>query len=127
MNNRLAKWMGFFFIVLLINTAYIAAFASATIFYMTNVLFHLGLGLAMLIGLLFLVRKDRDILSGMPAALGLFGVSAALAMVLIKFGDLTPGNTMDARWAFWGHIGAAALGLAAMMPFVRRKARQHGG
>ncbi|MEO7648828.1 MAG: multiheme c-type cytochrome, partial [Bryobacteraceae bacterium] len=127
MKNRLAKWMGFFFIVLLINTAYIAAFATPSVFYMGNVVFHLGLGLAMIIGLLFLVRKQGDLVKGMPVALGLFGVSAGLALVLVKMGDLTPGNVTDARWAFWGHIGAAALGLAAMIPFVRRKAADNGG
>ena len=119
--------MGFFFIVLLINTAYIAAFATPSVFYMGNVVFHLGLGLAMIIGLVFLVRKQGDLVTGMPVALGLFGVSAALALVLVKMGDLTPGNITDARWAFWGHIGAAALGLAAMIPYVRRKASENGG
>ena len=30
--NKLAKWTGVFFVVLLVNTAYVASFASATIF-----------------------------------------------------------------------------------------------
>src|SRR5437667_9846789 len=58
MNNRLAKWIGFFFIVLLVNTAYVAAFSTPSIFYMTNVLTHLGLGLALAIGVIFLLRRD---------------------------------------------------------------------
>ena len=33
------------FILLLFNTAWIAAFASPTIFYIGNVLLHIGLGL----------------------------------------------------------------------------------
>ena len=56
--------MGFFFIVLLVNTAYVAAFATPSIFYMTNVLIHLGLGLALAIGLIFLLRKDATLLGG---------------------------------------------------------------
>ena len=40
--NNLQKWIAIFFLVLLVNTAYVAAFSSATVFYMTNVLFHLG-------------------------------------------------------------------------------------
>jgi len=44
MNARNWKWIGTAFIVFLVNTAYIASFADPTIFYMTNVLIHLGLG-----------------------------------------------------------------------------------
>ena len=35
------------FVLLLINTGYISAFASPTVFYMTNVLAHLVLGVAL--------------------------------------------------------------------------------
>ena len=46
MNTRLAKWIAVCFIILLVNTAYVAAFATPSVFYMTNVLIHLGMGLA---------------------------------------------------------------------------------
>ena len=42
--QTLTRWAAFLFIVLLLNTAYIAAFASPTVFYMANVLLHLVLG-----------------------------------------------------------------------------------
>ena len=45
--NGLAKWTAVLFVVLLVNTAYITAFASPTVFYMTNVLAHLVLGLVL--------------------------------------------------------------------------------
>src|SRR5213076_2541618 len=102
MTSRLAKWMGVFFIVLLVNTAYVAAFATPSIFYMTNVLFHLRLGTALAIALLFQVRKDSTLLNGAPAAMGLLGQVLALGRLLVKLG-----NTTDNRWAFWAHIGAA--------------------
>ena len=38
---RFGSWMAVLFLVLLVNTAYLAAFASPTIFYMSNVLLHL--------------------------------------------------------------------------------------
>src|SRR6266567_4420950 len=122
MKNRLAKWIGVFFIILLVNTAYVAAFATPSIFYMTNVLFHLGLGTALAIGLFFQLRKDSTLLNGAPAAMGLFGVSLALGLLLVKLG-----NTTENRWAFWAHIGAAGLGLAALIPFVWKRAQQSGG
>jgi hypothetical protein len=119
MKNNLAKWMGFFFIVLLVNTAYVAAFATPSIFYMTNVLIHLGLGLALGIGLIFLLRRDRALLNGIPAAAGLFGVALLLGLFLAKAGNIT-----ENRWAFWAHIVSAAMGLAALIPFVWRRARE---
>jgi len=36
-------WIAVLFLILLVNTAYIAAFPTATIFYMGNVLVHLAL------------------------------------------------------------------------------------
>src|SRR5437763_14157212 len=121
MKHRLAKWMGFFFIVLLVNTAYVAAFATPSIFYMTNVLIHLGLGLALSIGLVFLLRKDSTLLGGAPGALGLFGISLLLALYLVKAGNIT-----ENRWAFWAHISAAGLGLLALITHVSRRAKESG-
>src|SRR5438876_6969848 len=100
MKNKLAKWMGFFFIVLLVNTAYVAAFATPSIFYMTNVLIHLGLGLALAIGLFFLLRNDAVLRNGIGAAAGLFGVALLLGLFLAK-----AGNIVENRWALWAHIG----------------------
>src|SRR4029453_5598455 len=105
MKNRLAKWIGFFFIVLLVNTAYVAAFATRSIFYMTNVLIHLGLGLALAIGLIILLRKDVTLRSGITSALGLFGIALLLGLFLVGAGNIT-----ENRWAFWAHIGSAPPG-----------------
>ena len=122
MHSRLAKWIGFFFIVLLVNTAYVAAFATPSIFYMGNVLVHLVLGLVLAIGLIFVLRKDTTLLSGAPSALGLFGAALLLGLFLVKVGNIT-----ENRWAFWAHIVSAGLGLAALIPFVRKRARLVGG
>ena len=105
MKNKLAKWQGFFFIVLLLNTTYVAAFATPSIFYMTNVLIHLGLGLALGIGLVFLLRKDGMLLNAIPTAIGLFGVALLLGLFLAKAGNIT-----ENRWAFWAHIAGFAVG-----------------
>jgi tetratricopeptide (TPR) repeat protein len=122
MKNKLAKWIGVCFIILLVNTAYVAAFATPSVFYMTNVLIHLGMGLALAIGVAFLLRRDSTLLNGIPGALGLFAVALALGLFLVK-----AGNTTDNRWALWSHIGAAGLGLAAMIPYVWKRARENGG
>ena len=45
--DSLGRYAGILLVLLLINTAYIAAFASPTVFYMGNVVLHLALGVAL--------------------------------------------------------------------------------
>src|SRR5260370_7755410 len=113
MKNKLAKWIGVCFIILLVNTAYVAAFATPSVFYMTNVLVHLGMGLALAIGLAFQLRKDSTLLNGIPAALGLFPISALLALFLANARH-TPHN----RWSLRAHINSPTLPLSALLPPV---------
>src|ERR1051326_3491587 len=107
--RHLRKWTAFLFLVLLINTAYIAAFNSPTVFYMGNVLLHLVLGVVLTVALLFLLRQFS------PSA-GFFLVAAALGLYLA-----VRGNTTDQRWALTAHIVAAAIGLVAFAPFAMRQ------
>lgn len=109
MNKPKLLWIGF--LILLVNTAYIAAFASPTIFYMGNVVLHLLLGLVLSVALLFVVRR-------FPMAGGLFLTAAAAGLYLA-----IAGNTTDHRWAWYAHIVFASLGLIALVPHVpNRKA-----
>ncbi|HZT32649.1 MAG TPA: tetratricopeptide repeat protein [Bryobacteraceae bacterium] len=97
-------WIGF--LVLLGNTAYIAAFASPTIFYMGNVVLHLALGVMLAAALVLVIRR-------FPLAGALFLAAALAGLYLAVFGNTTPH-----RWALYAHIGLAALGLAALFPHV---------
>src|SRR5690348_8399506 len=108
-NQRLRRWTGILFIILLVNTAYIAALASPTIFYMGNVLFHFVLGLVLAVAALFLLRE-------FPVAGGFFLAAAGLGIFLA-----VRGNTLEHRWALVAHVIAAAAGLAALVPFVMRQ------
>ena len=111
MNSRkLLQWTAILFIVLLVNTAYISAFASPTIFYMGNVLLHFVLGVALTVALLFLLRQ-------FPVAAGFFLAASALGLFLA-----IRGNTLDHRWALVAHIVAAAIGLMVLIPFAMRQA-----
>jgi len=120
--SRLVKWVAFWFIVLLVNTAYIAAFASPTIPYMGNVVFHFGLGTALTLALIILLLRQREQLRGAGLAGALFLGSALLGGYLVWVGNLTP-----ERPILLAHIGTAALGLIALLPFVYRKASENGG
>ncbi|MSV27317.1 MAG: tetratricopeptide repeat protein [Bryobacterales bacterium] len=121
-NSRLVKWIGIFFIVLLVNTSYISAFASPTIFYFTNVIYHLASGVVLALALFLVLRNSEDLRNGIAASAGFFAVSTLLALYLLK-----TGNTTDYKWVLWSHIGSAGLGVVCLIPFVSRMARQHGG
>jgi len=106
--EKLVRYSGILLILLLLNTAYIAAFASPTIFYMCNVVLHLTLGVALAIILLWFIRQ-------VPVAGSLFLI-AALAGVFLA----VRGNTMPHRWVLQAHIAVAALALLALLPYVVR-------
>src|ERR1700686_4981657 len=98
----LTRWAAVLFIVLLLNTAYIAAFASPTIFYMVNVLLHLALGVLLLAALPLIWRKFR--------VAGVFYLAAAGLGIFLA----VRGNTTDNRWALNAHIGIAIGALVAL-------------
>ncbi|HEV7508254.1 MAG TPA: tetratricopeptide repeat protein [Thermoanaerobaculia bacterium] len=125
MENRpgaFLKWTALLFVVLLVNTAYITAFASPTIFYMGNVLLHLVLGLvlAVMFGLL-LVRRP-DLRTGLVPAAVLF-LLALLAGAWLA----VDGNVLQNRPVYWAHVVAAALGVAAVGAWLWRRGAQGPG
>ena len=128
MTTRLTKLIAIFFIVLLVNTAYLAAYADPTIFYMTNVLFHIGCGTVLLGALVWVVLKNQDLRDGLSKSIGLFVLSLGMAVYLC-LGPYVKGagNLVQNRWAFWSHIVLAAAGIALLLPYVWRKAQTHGG
>ncbi len=119
---NLRRWTGIFFVVLLVNTGYIAGFSSATIFYMVNVLFHLGLGLAVAVAAALLLMRNPELRRGIFPTAGVFALSIGFAIFLAGWG-----NTQPHRWAFWAHIITASLGTIMLAAWVRRHARQDGG
>ncbi len=104
--NRRLRLAGIGFLVLIVNAGYLVAFTSATLFYMANVLLHLGLGLALTPALSHLWRRAR-------IAAFLFAFSAAMGLYLV-----VAGNTAGNRWVLWMHICAAAGGVSAMVPWL---------
>ncbi|HTT64253.1 MAG TPA: multiheme c-type cytochrome, partial [Bryobacteraceae bacterium] len=86
--------------LLIVNSAYLAAFAQASIFYEANVLLHLGLGLALAVAAIGWSRRY-------PRECGAFLASAAVAIYLVF-----RGNLVEHRWALALHI---VLALAALV------------
>src|SRR5438128_1726487 len=95
------------FLALLLNSAYIAALPSATIFYMANVLLHVALGIVIAVWLGGTgLQPVRFYL--IPA--GIIGVYLAIA-----------GATTLHRWALWAHIIFAIAGSIALIPYLGRR------
>lgn len=94
------------FVALLLNTAYIGAFAEASIFYMGNVLMHVVLGaLVFVLALRFIPNWQRAI------AL----IVAATGAYLTVMGATTPN-----RKILWAHIAVGALAaIASAIRFPR--------
>jgi tetratricopeptide (TPR) repeat protein len=125
MQTKLSRWLAALFVLLLLNSAYIWAFASPTIFYVTNVLLHVGLGLGLAIaGAIWSRRMGR-----LPAiALAALGVSTALGLWLAAGAwTYTGGATRPNAPIVWAHIGFALVGLGLLVPWAHRKARTDGG
>ena len=103
-------------LALLVNTAYVAAFAEPTIFYMGNVLLHFLLGLALsgAVGLLLWRRRDLARELAVPAALGTLSLAAGTALAVA-------GNTEPHRWLLWTHVAASCLAVAALAPWLWRR------
>src|ERR1051325_11683706 len=99
------RWVDALCLVFLLNVAYIAAFATPSIFYMANVLLHLALGLLLAGAIVMALRSPHLRPRGTGAiAAGLFFVSAILGAYLVVAGSLRAN-----RWALEAHIGAGAF------------------
>src|SRR5208282_241866 len=99
-NTSLEYWIVLLFLVLLVNTGYVAAFSSPTIFYMTNVLGHVVLGTVLAVALLSVMRRN-GLLSSAPAAVGLLLIAFVIGAILTY-----AGNIHDNAWILWAHIAA---------------------
>jgi tetratricopeptide (TPR) repeat protein len=114
---KLTRWIAVLFLVLLVNTAYLAAFPAPTIFYMGNVLLHLVLGVALAVAAAVLLRRRPELRSGMTAALALFGISLLAGLWLTVIG-----NVHQNRWLLGTHIASAGLGVVALLVWSLRRA-----
>ncbi|HET8647888.1 MAG TPA: multiheme c-type cytochrome, partial [Vicinamibacteria bacterium] len=102
------------FLVLLANSAYLAARSDPTVFYFANVVLHvaLGAGLAVAAGRRLRGRRAAPLLKAAAPLLLL----AALAGVTL----LAVGATRPWRWLLWTHIGAACAGSALVLAWMAR-------
>jgi len=114
--DRLARWAGSLTVLTLANTAYLAGFPSATVFYMANVLLHLVLGSALAVLLAILLAANKPFRKEFRSAWVLFFAALAAAACLAA-----AGNLRENRWLLWIHIATAAGAIAASLPPIWRR------
>jgi tetratricopeptide (TPR) repeat protein len=120
-NLSLRTIVGTGFLVLLVNTGYIAAFAHPTVFYMGNVLAHLVIGVLVAALYFALLSRDAEVRRGTGAAVLPFAIALGFGLWLTYYG-----NIREHSWAMRAHIIAAALGVAAVLPYALRLMRSWG-
>jgi len=118
---RGAKWLLILSLGLVLNSAYIAAFADPTVFYVANALLHPLLGVLAGVCLLVFVRRHRDWFRGVAAAFtGLFLVLAAALGIYLLFVGMTRPHSL----ALYAHVGTAVAGLALLLVVLGVRARK---
>src|SRR5947207_15129718 len=118
--SRPSTRIAFGFAVLLVNSAYLAAFAEPSLFYFANVVLHIALGIALSIaaGRYLLVRRP-PLSSVNWSAAALLGVAALAGIVLV-----ISGATRPYRWILYTHIGSALAGSLLVAVGVFASARR---
>ncbi len=116
------KLFAVLFLALLLNTAYISAFATPSIFYMGNVLLHVLVGAGLFVAFVRLMARDPDLRMRAMPALVILTVAALAGGYLTAFGATRAHN-----WALYTHIVTAILGVLLLFPYVLDKADTAGG
>jgi tetratricopeptide (TPR) repeat protein len=110
-------WLIGGFLVLLLNSAYLAAYATASLFYFAQVVIHMLLGVALAAaGGWWLISRRRS-LPRFPNFLYLdillLAIGAGFGLALMYFGGTRPH-----RWMLLVHIATTAVGAAGMLAHV---------
>ncbi len=116
---KVSKFLSLIAILLLINSAYLAAFADPSVFYIFNVLLHLGLGILGTLLFIIFLSRNRDYfrtLGSLAAALLLIGF--VLGVVLMITGAHRP-----YRYVLQAHIAATTIGAILFGIHLFRRSR----
>ncbi len=114
MSGRIYKFGVILLILLLLNSAYLLAFPSATIPYIANILIHIGLGFVLIPFAAILMWKNRAaLLPGIP-----FALAAGIGLYLMVHGNLRADHPV-----LMAHIFAAVIAVAFCLPVIARYSR----
>jgi len=109
------------FVVLLLNTGYISAFATPSVFYMANVLLHLVLGLLLAVAFAWLLKREPGLRGQLLAPAVFFVITLVFALWLVS-----AGNLREHRWMLTAHVVSSLFGVVALFPYLFRLGRIAG-
>lgn len=112
LNSKVWKFAAALVILLILNSAYLWGFKSATLVYMANVMVHVVLGLVLLPIAAILLWKQRAALWSALA----FIAAGAIGIYLIVHGNLT----VD-RPVLLAHIVCAVVAIGLFLPYAFRR------
>ncbi|MGH9454669.1 MAG: multiheme c-type cytochrome, partial [Terriglobia bacterium] len=103
-------------VLLTLNAAYLAAFKTPDMFYIVNILLHLGLGvLAIVLLLIFLVRNSAFFRGSLGMALGFSTLLAAAFGICLAIFGMTRPRSIE----LYCHVGFAVLALVLLVIKIR--------
>src|SRR5688572_29590701 len=108
------SWLAAGFLVLVVNSAYLAARADPSLFYFTNVLLHIALGLVLTVAAVVRwARRWRLWPRLLLAAALLLAVAAVSGLALVVMGA-----TRSNAWLLWTHIASASAGSVLVLAWM---------
>jgi tetratricopeptide (TPR) repeat protein len=102
------------FLLLLLNSSYLSAFDTPTVFYLLNLGLHFGLGWVLLaLFVRYLVRAWREMHALTRTAAVVLLASAAFGLLILAFGAIQPFLTArkPLHWASTAHVVTGAIGV----------------
>src|ERR1700733_944165 len=113
------KWLLVLGLLLVANSAYVAAFSTPDVFYVTNDLLHPFLGLLVAVLLVVFAIRNRGFFAGAAARLSLVLLAAAGGFGLYL---AVAGMTRPHTWALYLHVGCVVAGLFLLLVHLRARA-----
>ncbi len=122
------KWVFVAFLVLILNSGYLAAFADPSLFYLINVLLHVVLGMALVLPFFIFVRRflQNDAPKGKELAVytGKLGYWFLTPCVLTGVYLTLKGATQSKQWILYIHIIAGLIGAGFFQKSIRSVAHK---
>ena len=107
-------------VALILNTAYLLAFPSASLFYFSNVMLHPALGVAVAVALAIEGRRRSWSLGPLARA----GIASCGVGFIGGVGILVVGATTSARPLVYAHVGASVAGAGLLAAHLWRASRE---
>ncbi|HEU4389012.1 MAG TPA: multiheme c-type cytochrome, partial [Blastocatellia bacterium] len=109
------------FLLLLVNSSYLATHADPTLFYFSNVILHMLLGLALAVAfVVWIIRRLGSLTLVTRCAALLILLGAVMGGFVMIFGGTRP-----YRWAVYTHIGLSVAGSIPLLFVILNAVRAH--